>query len=71
MCISRYVNVSSAMCGVYTTCTNTNGSYTCSCLLGFDTYVAGVGCQDKNECLTLSCNDYDARVTTPTIYPNG
>ncbi len=55
MKIFRFVNSSSAMCGVNTQCTNGVGNYSCPCLLGYTNYSAGVGCQDLNECIANDC----------------
>ncbi|XP_078700993.1 uncharacterized protein LOC144927453 [Branchiostoma floridae x Branchiostoma belcheri] len=38
------------MCGPHATCTNTIGSYTCSCEAGFQLQSDGVTCLDINEC---------------------
>ena len=35
----------SAYCGAETTCTNTVGSFTCTCLTGFISHTAWVGCR--------------------------
>ena len=46
-------------CGQYTTCTNTVGSFTCSCISGYVSHTAWVGCRDKDEC-TEGGNDCKA-----------
>ncbi|KAI8482384.1 Cytochrome P450 3A4 [Branchiostoma belcheri] len=38
------------MCGPHATCTNTIGSYTCTCEAGFQLQSDGVTCLDINEC---------------------
>jgi len=46
------------MCGEHANCTNTVGSYKCTCEVGF--YHDGFSCQDINECRAGShtCDKY-------------
>ncbi len=37
-------------CGADASCTNSIGSFTCTCNTGFENYVANVGCTDIDEC---------------------
>ncbi|MFN9938502.1 MAG: calcium-binding EGF-like domain-containing protein, partial [bacterium] len=37
-------------CGQNTVCTNTIGSFTCTCNAGYENFTAWEGCVDKDEC---------------------
>ena len=37
-------------CGDFTTCTNSDGSFSCPCITGYVEHTAWTGCRDKNEC---------------------
>ena len=38
-------------CGIHTDCTNSVGSFSCTCKTGFTEFVEFGGCRDKNECI--------------------
>ena len=50
-------------CGEHTTCTNTIGSFTCSCKTGFESFVANAGCSDINECSQSSTQSHCGKNT--------
>ncbi|XP_023321785.1 latent-transforming growth factor beta-binding protein 2 [Eurytemora carolleeae] len=41
-----------AYCGIHTTCTNTIGSFSCSCQTGYNSWIPVAGCIDIDECAT-------------------
>jgi hypothetical protein len=46
-------------CGQNTVCTNTIGSFTCTCNAGYENFTAWEGCVDKDECSPGGVNNCD------------
>jgi len=64
-----WANTGPGLCGHNTSCTNTVGSFYCTCDSGYQNYQAGVGCTDINECGISEGINYCGSYTTCTNLP--
>ena len=58
-------------CGSNAICTNSPGSYSCSCPTGYDNFVSNVGCSDIDECSLNThpkCKDNTDCINSPGNY---